>query len=126
MKIMNFRFFSFFILILSIILVFPGAATVNKVSQGGDIFLGETNLDVYAATGTAKQIAWWEPGTNPEIDQPADIESISDAKNFFLSPDIFSEKTGIWYQWEDGIKGSPAFNVKRAFPQSPDLGFNHR
>jgi hypothetical protein len=109
---MRFRFISVFALILCICLVFPVAATINKISQGGDIFLGEKNLDVSAATGHAKQIAWWESGRNPNIDQPTSIESITDVTNFYLSPEIFSDKTGIWYQWINGNKAAPAFNVK--------------
>ncbi len=73
----------------------PTSATLNKISQGCDVFLGEKNLDVTADTGNAKQIAWWQPGTNSETEQPADIESITDAKTFYISPDIFVGETGV-------------------------------
>jgi trimeric autotransporter adhesin len=100
------------VLIASAFIALPATAALNKVSQGGDVFLGEKNLDVSAATGGAKQIAWWQPGTNSETEQPADIQSITDAKTFYVSPDIFVGKTGIWYQWNGTVKGAPAFNVK--------------
>ena len=106
------------VLVASACIVLPAAAAVNKVSQGGDVFLGEKNLDVSAALGTAKQIAWWQPGTNSDTEQPADIESITGADTFYVSPDIFVGKTGLWYQWNGAAtanqtsKGSPAFNVK--------------
>jgi len=83
------------VLVASACIALPAAAALNKVSQGGDIFLGEKNLDVTAATGDATQIAWWQPGTNSETEQPADIESITDAKTFYISPDIFVGETGV-------------------------------
>jgi PGF-CTERM protein len=106
------------VLVACAFIALPASAALNKVSQGGDIFLGEKSLDVSAATGGAKQIAWWQPGSNSDTEQPADIQSVTDAKAFYVSPDIFVGKTGIWYQWNGQAtgnqtpKGSPAFNVK--------------
>ena len=110
---MNARIVAVMMVLVACAFFAPSAsAALNKVSQGGDIFLGEKNLDVSAAAGGAKQIAWWQPGTNSDTEQPADIQSITDAKTFYVSPDIFVGKTGIWYQWNGTVKGSPAFNVK--------------
>jgi len=100
------------VLVASACIALPAAAALNKVSQGGDVFLGEKALDVSAATAGATQIAWWQAGTNSASEQPADIESITDAKTFYVSPDIFVGKTGVWYQWNGTVKGDPAFNVK--------------
>ena len=106
------------VLVASACIALPAAAALNKVSQGGDVFLGEKNLDVTDALGNAKQIAWWQPGTNSDTEQPADIEAVTEAGTFYVSPDIFVGKTGIWYQWNgaasgnETAKGSPAFNVK--------------
>jgi PGF-CTERM protein len=100
------------VLVACAFIALPATAAVNKISQGGDVFLGEKGLDVSAAVGNAKQIAWWQPGTNSETEQPADIETITDAKTFYISPDIFNGRTGIWYQWNGTVKGAPAFNVK--------------
>jgi len=106
------------VLVASAFIVLPSAAAVNKVGPGQDVFLGEKNLDVTAAAGSAKQIAWWQPGTNSDTETPADIETITDAKAFYVSPDIFVGKTGIWYQYNSQAtgnvtkKGTPVFNVK--------------
>ncbi|HWQ67412.1 MAG TPA: MEMAR_RS02690 family S-layer glycoprotein [Methanospirillum sp.] len=100
------------VLVACAFVALPAAAALDKISQGGDIFLGEKNLDVSAATGNAKQIAWWQPGTNSGTEQPADIQQVSDAKAFYVSPDIFVGKTGVWYQWNGTVKGAVAFNVK--------------
>ncbi|WP_319578303.1 MEMAR_RS02690 family S-layer glycoprotein [uncultured Methanospirillum sp.] len=106
------------LLLACVCVALPASATLNKVNLGGDIFLGEKNLDVSAATGSANQIAWWQPGSNSNTEQPADIQSVTDAKTFYVSPDIFIGKTGIWYQWNGNPnangtpKGLPAFNVK--------------
>jgi len=99
-------------LVVCAFIALPASAALNKVSQGGDVFLGEKNLDVSAAAGDAKQIAWWQPGTNSDTEQPADIESLTDPTTFYVSPDIFVGKTGIWYQWNGTTKGATAFNVK--------------
>nr|WP_319540615.1 MEMAR_RS02690 family S-layer glycoprotein [uncultured Methanospirillum sp.] len=100
------------------LLALPTSAALNKISQGGDVFLGEKDLDISPAIGNSKQIAWWQPGSNSETEQPADIETVSDKSNYYIAPDTFLGKTGIWYRWNgnpqgnDTAKGAPAFNVK--------------
>ena len=64
------------VLVACAFIALPASAALNKVSQGGDVFIGEKNLDVSAAAGSAKQIAWWQPGSNSDTEQPADIQSI--------------------------------------------------
>ncbi|HWQ63536.1 MAG TPA: MEMAR_RS02690 family S-layer glycoprotein [Methanospirillum sp.] len=94
------------------LLALPASAALNKISQGGDVFIGEKGLDISPAIGSSKQIAWWQPGSNSETEQPADIESVSDKSNYYMAPDTFLGKTGIWYRWDGKAKGGPAFNVK--------------
>lgn len=110
---MNTRIAAVLILLIACACIaLPAGAALNKINQGGDVFLGEKNLDVSAAVGNANQIAWWQPGTNTKNEQPADIETVTDTSTFYISPDTFLGKTGIWYQWNGTVKGSPAFNVK--------------
>jgi len=100
------------VLVALAIVVLPASAAINKIPAGGEIFIGEKNLDVSAATGSASQIAWWQPGTNTETEQPADIQQVTNTQAFYVSPDIFVGKTGNWYQWNGSVKGSLAFNIK--------------
>jgi len=91
----------------------PAAAGINTIKAGGDVFIGEKGLDVSAAVGSATQIAWYNPSTNPGSGSPT-LVTVGDAKNFYISPDTFVGATGIWYQWDDaaGKVGATAFNVK--------------
>lgn len=100
------------VLVACTCVVLPASAAINKVSQGGDVFIGEKNLDISAGMGGAKQVAWWQPGSNSDTEQPADIQSVANSNAFYVSPDIYVGKTGIWYQWNGTVKGSPAINVK--------------
>jgi len=110
---MNARFAVVMMVMVALaVIAFPAAATISKVPAGGEIFLGEKNLDVTAAVGGATQIAWWQPGTNTETEQPADIQQVTNAQSFYVSPDIFVGKTGNWYQWNGSVKSSLAFNIK--------------
>jgi len=110
---MNARFAVVMMVMVALaIMVFPAAATISKIPAGGEIFLGEKSLDVSAATGSVNQIAWWQPGTNTDTEQPADIQQVTNAQSFYVSPDIFVGKTGNWYQWNGSVKGALAFNIK--------------
>jgi hypothetical protein len=94
------------------VLVLPAMADPHVISQGGDIFIGEQGLDISAAVGTATQIAWFAPGTNPANDAPNDIQSIATPTSFFVNPQIFVGETGTWYQWNAGARGAAAFIAK--------------
>ena len=110
---MNAKFAVVMMALVALALVaFPASAAINKIPAGGEVFLGEKGLDVSAATGGASQIAWWQPGTNTETEQPADIQQVTNAQSFYVSPDIFVGKTGNWYQWNGSTKGPLAFNIK--------------
>ena len=100
------------VLVALAIVSLPASAAINKIASGGEIFIGEKGLDVSAATGSANQIAWWQPGTNTETEQPADIQQVTNAQTFYVSPDIFVGKTGNWYQWNGSVKGTLAFSIK--------------
>ena len=100
------------VLVALAIVAFPASAAINKIPAGGEVFLGERGLDISAATAGTSQVAWWQPGTNTETEQPADIQPITNAQSFYVSPDLFVGKTGNWYQWNGSAKGPLAFNIK--------------
>lgn len=90
----------------------PAKPKMNRVPKGGDVFIGEEGLDITEGIGTARQIAWWQPGTNTETEQPADIQNVLYPRRFFVDPDIYLGKTGVWYQWENGQKGESVAIVR--------------
>lgn len=100
------------VLIAMAIMVLPTSASIKQISVGGEVFLGEKDLDITAAIGSSTQIAWWQPGTNSQTEQPADIEQVTNAKAFYVSPDIFVGKTGNWYKWPKGNETELAFAIK--------------
>jgi Chorion family 3. len=95
---MNARFAVVMMVLVALaIMAFPATAAINKIPAGGEVFLGEKGLDVSAATGGASQIAWWQPGTNTETEQPADIQQVTNAQSFYVLLISSSERpaTGI-------------------------------
>ena len=97
-------------------LISPISASINIISQGDTIFIGEQGLDVTQALGGANQIAYWASGTTPDRDKPTDILTVKDRENLFVAPSNFVGKTGIWYRW-DKISKTPdvAFIIEEPF-----------
>jgi len=84
------------------------AGALSDIPQGGVIFIGERGLNLNGVTAGA-QVAWWGPGRSPSTDAPTDLQTISDPKNFFVSPTIYGAETGIWYTYPDR---KTAFTIK--------------
>lgn len=107
---------SLLIAFLAVLILFlPVSAVnngVNTIAQGGDVFIGEEGLDISNGTGTTARLAWFGPGTSPTADVPDYILDIGDPGSFYVSPSIFANRPGLWYQWP-GLPpaGLPAFNV---------------
>lgn len=76
------------------------AGALSDIPQGGVIFIGERGLNLIGVTAGA-QVAWWGPGRSPSTDAPTDLQTISDPKNFFVSPTIYGTETGVWYTYPD-------------------------
>lgn len=83
-------------------------ATLSDIPQGGVVYIGEQGLNLNGiAAGT--QVAWWGAGRSPITDAPTDLQTISDPKNFFVSPTLYGTETGVWYIYPDK---KPAFTIK--------------
>ena len=101
------------VLIAMACIIMPASAAANKISQGQDVFIGEQGLDISAAAGTTSsaQIAYWSAGDSL-ADEPAEILSVTDSQNFYISPNLFVGKTGNWYRWNGFAAEGVAFSVK--------------
>lgn len=94
------------------LLVTQVAAVANVIGQGQMVFIGEEGLDVSAAVPDGYfQVAWFAPGTNPSVDVPANVQSIGDKFNFYVSPSQYLGETGAWYLWNRTV-GPIAFYVQ--------------
>lgn len=100
------------ILILALgLLILPAVAVTNIISPGDQVFIGEEGLDITAAVpDNVNQIAWFSPGSNPQVDVPSLILSIGSKQDFYVSPNQFGHATGTWYSWNTTAR-SPAFQV---------------
>jgi hypothetical protein len=95
-----------------VLLILPAGGVTTIISPGDQVFIGEEGLDVTAAVpGTASQIAWFSPGSNPETDVPAMIIPVGNKHDFYVSPVQFGHATGTWYIWNRTVLG-PAFQVQ--------------
>lgn len=103
--------FVLFILVHSV-LIFPGSAAINKIPAGGEIFIGESGLDITPGIGDSTHIAWWYSSSDSEYDQPDDIQTITNPKSFFVDPDIYLGKEGKWFQWNNNAKGPLALFIR--------------
>jgi hypothetical protein len=96
-------------LVALVMLILPASAAVNQIGAGGDVFIGEENLDVTAAV-TAANIAWFASGTNPNTDTPNYIVAVGNPASFYVAPADFVGRTGNWYNW-NGANVGVAINV---------------
>jgi hypothetical protein len=90
-------------------LILPASAALNNIGPGGDVFIGEENLNVVAAI-TAPNIAWFASGTNPNTDTPNYIVAVGNPASFYVAPADFVGRTGNWYNW-NGANLGVAINV---------------
>ena len=97
-----------------ILLSMPVLADPVVVPPGGEVYLGEEGLDIrYAVPYPYTSIAYFPAGSSPGRDQPLDIMQVSQGR-FSVIPDLFYDRTGAWYQWDQvrGIPGQVAFIVR--------------
>ena len=98
-------------LIALALLILPASAANNVIAAGGDVFIGEQNLDVSAAVASGTQIAWFASGTNPNTDAPNYQLNVGDATQFYVAPADFVGRTGNWYSAWGGGSSTVAFTV---------------
>jgi hypothetical protein len=91
-----------------------------EVSQGDNVYVGDT-VDISRVTGWAGSLAWfngYEPGdgyTPFTIPLP---ETRKGYYNFYVNPDVFKDKLGMWYQWYGNVEGSGNLEAFYVMPAS--------
>lgn len=84
----------------------------DTVPAGGTVFIGEEDLDVSACLGDATKVVFFSSGRDPTVDAPDYTHTVANPTSFYVSPGVFSGRTGNWYR--DGgsdPKGTVAFSV---------------
>lgn len=81
-----------------LMVVAVSANTINHVPQGGDVFLGEQNLDVTAIGGNSSSVVvnWFSPGNDIVTSAPSAVRTVS-TTSFYVSPSDFGQYLGNWY-----------------------------
>jgi PGF-CTERM protein len=77
--------------------VVPVIAAENTIPPSGTVFLGEDGLDITATGVTANtNIVWY--GTGGSIGSaPSAVVFVTDPASFYVSPALFTGKTGPWF-----------------------------
>ncbi|MFA5221997.1 MAG: DUF3821 domain-containing protein, partial [Methanoregula sp.] len=79
------------------------------VPAGGDVYIGESCLNVSGAVSSGQVISWYNNTWGPGNDTPYATRIVLDAQNFFVNPADFVGFEGTWYT---GNKDRIAFVVK--------------
>jgi hypothetical protein len=106
-----------FVFCVIVLLVAPGAATLNKIAPGSPVFVGENDVDISGALNGCHTIAWWPNGTS--MSAPAaknltiyEINSVSETIfHYNISPGLYGGYTGTWY-CEDTTPTFPVFSLR--------------
>lgn len=99
--------------ILVMLLITPATAAISDIPAGGTVFIGEEGLDITACgVADGDTLGWFAPGRSPATGDPDATVVVSDATSFFVSPQIFSNRIGVWYNL---ATGSSAFMVADPF-----------
>jgi len=72
-------------------------SSLPPVPAGGDVYLGESCLDVSAGVSSGQVISWYKNGRNTGNDTPDEQRIVADSVQFFVNPDDFLGCEGNWY-----------------------------
>jgi len=89
----------FLFIIAFVILTSPVGASLNIITAGDTVFLGELGLDISGPAAGATMIGWWSPGSTVASSEPDYKVGITDPKNVYISPTEFSSRQGSWYSY---------------------------
>ncbi|EHQ35070.1 MEMAR_RS02690 family S-layer glycoprotein [Methanoplanus limicola] len=101
-------------LVAVLLLVAPAMAGDygKTVIKGNTTFIGESGLNINSVfLGTENTLSWYSSGSKPGTDAPSSVITVSDPTNFYVSPDVFTGKTGAWF---NGTSTEAAFYVQKA------------
>jgi trimeric autotransporter adhesin len=99
--------------LLTCLIIAPAmAASLNSVSPGGDVFLGEQGLILNGFGNTSTTFVWFSPGNDIVTSAPSATRTINPLQ-FYVSPSDYSTYLGNWYlQGNISAGSSPAFVVR--------------
>jgi len=101
--------------ILALLLITPATAAISDIPAGGTVFIGEEGVDITACgVADGDTLGWFAAGRSPATGDPDTTVVVSDATSFFVSPQIFSDRIGVWYNLATGAQ---AFMVADPFIQ---------
>ena len=107
METKTFILFSFMITgILFFVTPVTAAAPISTIAPGNTVFIGEQGLDVTSVMNGDSQIGWWASGASIATSSPDYTVSISDLKNFYVSPTDFGSHQGSWYRFSASSKAN--------------------
>ncbi|MGA2121518.1 MAG: DUF3821 domain-containing protein, partial [Methanoregula sp.] len=93
----------------------PSTDPIRVISAGGNVFIGESDLNITQSMGTNTTIAWFAPVALDSSTVPNWTIDVSGHEHAFtIDPVNFVGRNGTWYSWTGGstLGGSPiAFNV---------------
>jgi len=85
------------ILLAGLVLAVPALGGCGTIPAGEWLFIGEEGLDITGTGVTAgSQIAYYGPGGSISS-VPAAMVTVADPASFYVSPSVFSGKTGPWF-----------------------------
>lgn len=97
------------------------ACTCTEISgpipAGGDVFLGESCLNVSTRISSGESVSWYNNSHTPGVDRPNVRRLVRDARCFFVNPDEYLGFEGKWYA---GSTGTVVFVVR-----DPILDYRH-
>ena len=91
-----------FALVVILLFVVPGSASLNLISPRSTVFIGESNLDMSKAFNGCNNISWWANGTTSTAPAKTIIinnfDEVSPAIfHYTVDPATYSGYTGTWY-----------------------------
>jgi len=109
-KIMETKTFILFSFMITGVLFFvtpvTAAAPISTIAPGNTVFIGEQGLDVTSVMNGDSQVGWWASGASIATSSPDYTVSISDLKNFYVSPTDFGSHQGSWYRFSASSKAN--------------------
>jgi hypothetical protein len=90
-------------LVILLVIIPPGGASLNKITAGAPVFIGETNVDISRSLDNCRVIAWWPDGADTSKPPGKNItlralNEISDTINHYsFTSAEYGDYTGTWY-----------------------------
>jgi len=82
----------------------------SSIPAEGDVFLGESRLNVSSAISSGEFVSWYNNNHTPGVGSPDSRRLVRDARCFFVNPDEYLGFEGKWYV---GSTGTVAFVVRK-------------